>query len=70
MLLSPTPIYAYDAISCSVGSMLALDQPYISSIEEIAIETSYKFCLEYGSATKLYLVPFIQHEEQVSDRLL
>ncbi|KAK4855093.1 hypothetical protein QYF36_003916 [Acer negundo] len=49
----------------SVGSMLALDQPYISSTEDIAIETSYKFCLEYGSATKLYLVPFIQHEEQV-----
>ncbi|KAI9194060.1 hypothetical protein LWI28_002799 [Acer negundo] len=29
----------------SVGSMLALDQPYISSTEDIAIETSYKFVL-------------------------
>lgn len=47
-------------ISCSVGSLLALDRPYIS------LETSVELCLEYGSATQLYLVPFIQHEEQVS----
>ncbi|XP_050239803.1 uncharacterized protein LOC126688911 [Quercus robur] len=50
---------------CSVGSMLALDRPYIASSIESSIETSDEFCLEYGSATQLYLVPFIQHEEQV-----
>ncbi|OMO58459.1 Nucleic acid-binding protein [Corchorus olitorius] len=49
----------------SVGSMLALDRPYIASTAETAIETSADFCLEYGSATQLYLVPFIQYEEQV-----
>ncbi|OMO53545.1 Nucleic acid-binding protein [Corchorus capsularis] len=49
----------------SVGSMLALDRPYIASTAETAIETSADFCLEYGSATQLYLVPFVQYEEQV-----
>ncbi|XVE82263.1 hypothetical protein DITRI_Ditri15bG0134300 [Diplodiscus trichospermus] len=49
----------------SVGSMLALDRPYIASSAESAIETSDEFCLEYGTATQLYLVPFVQHEEQV-----
>lgn len=48
-----------------VGCMLALDKPYVTSSEECGIETSEKFCLEYGSATQLYLVPYIQHEEQV-----
>ena len=52
----------------SVGSMLALDRPYIASSIESSIETSDEFCLEYGSATQLYLVPFVQHEEQVSHR--
>jgi hypothetical protein len=49
-----------------VGSMLALDKPYIASSAECDIETSEEFCLEYGSATQLYLVPYIQHEEQVT----
>lgn len=53
------------AISCSVGSMLALDRPYVARSEESAIETGDKFCLEYGSETQLYIVPLIQHEEQV-----
>ncbi|XP_058757740.1 uncharacterized protein LOC131630985 isoform X2 [Vicia villosa] len=48
-----------------VGSMLALDKPYIASSVECDIQTSGEFCLEYGSATQLYLVPYIQHEEQV-----
>ncbi|GKV45027.1 hypothetical protein SLEP1_g52156 [Rubroshorea leprosula] len=50
----------------SVGSMLALDRPYIASTAGSNIETDHEFYLEYGSATQLYLVPFIQHEEQVS----
>ncbi|KAJ8767451.1 hypothetical protein K2173_017495 [Erythroxylum novogranatense] len=49
----------------SVGSMLGLDRPYISSSIESDNGTSNDLCLEYGSATQLYLVPFIQHEEQV-----
>ncbi|AES91963.2 putative nucleic acid-binding protein [Medicago truncatula] len=48
-----------------VGSMLALDKPYIASSVECDIQTSEEVCLEYGSATQLYLVPYIQHEEQV-----
>ncbi|CAL1397413.1 unnamed protein product [Linum trigynum] len=49
----------------SVGSMIALDQPFITSSNDIAVETDSEICLEYGSATQLYLVPFVQHEEQV-----
>ncbi|XAR49693.1 hypothetical protein NMG60_11032964 [Bertholletia excelsa] len=50
----------------SIGSMLALDRPFIASSIETTVEESEEICLEYGSATQLYLVPFIQHEEQVS----
>ena len=50
----------------SVGSMLALDRPFIGSSSDSALETCEGFCLEYGSATQLYLVPFLQHEERVS----
>ncbi|KAM0984783.1 hypothetical protein ACFX2I_012061 [Malus domestica] len=49
----------------SVGSMLALDKPYVSRAIDSGIETSGEVCLEFGSATQLFLVPFIQHEEQV-----
>ncbi|KAK7264707.1 hypothetical protein RJT34_32317 [Clitoria ternatea] len=48
-----------------VGGMLALEKPYVASSVEYDIETSDDFCLEYGSETQLYLVPYIQHEEQV-----
>ncbi|XP_012573329.1 uncharacterized protein [Cicer arietinum] len=48
-----------------VGSMLALDKPYVASSVECDVEASEEYCLEYGSATQLYLVPYIQHEEQV-----
>ncbi|CAI9118972.1 OLC1v1020619C1 [Oldenlandia corymbosa var. corymbosa] len=50
----------------SVGSMLALDRPFIASSPDCALETCETFCLEYGSETQLYLVPFLQHEEHVS----
>ncbi|XP_059280771.1 uncharacterized protein LOC132034439 [Lycium ferocissimum] len=50
----------------SVGSTLALDRPFISSSTDSALEASEEVCLEYGTATQLYLVPFIQNEEQVS----
>ncbi|XP_007035787.2 PREDICTED: uncharacterized protein LOC18603642 isoform X1 [Theobroma cacao] len=49
----------------SVGSMLALDRPYIASSADSAVETSDELCLEYGTATQLFLVPFVHHEEQV-----
>lgn len=45
--------------------MLALDRPYIASSADSAVETSDELCLEYGTATQLYLVPFVHHEEQV-----
>ncbi|KAL4579255.1 hypothetical protein LXL04_015393 [Taraxacum kok-saghyz] len=51
----------------SVGSWLALDQPYVSScIESESMDSCEEICLEYGSVTQLYMVPFIRHEEQVS----
>ncbi|XP_072966345.1 uncharacterized protein [Typha angustifolia] len=49
----------------SVGSMLALDRPFIANIVDSDNEASQELCLEYGSATQIYLVPVIQHEEQV-----
>ena len=49
-----------------VGCMLALDKPYVASSAECGNQTNEEFCLEYGSATQLYLVPYIQHEEQVT----
>uniref|UniRef100_A0A7N0UF69 Nucleic acid-binding protein n=1 Tax=Kalanchoe fedtschenkoi TaxID=63787 RepID=A0A7N0UF69_KALFE len=45
----------------SVGSMLAIDRPYIAS----SLDGAMELCLEYGSATQLYLVPHIDHEEQI-----
>lgn len=47
--------------------MLALDKPFISSDTTSSLETSGDFCLEYGSATQLYLVPVIPHREHVRD---
>ncbi|KAJ4795392.1 Nucleic acid-binding proteins superfamily [Rhynchospora pubera] len=49
----------------SVGSMLALDTPFISNFVTNEREESEELCLEYGSATQIYLVPVIQQEEQV-----
>ncbi|VVA97937.1 unnamed protein product [Arabis nemorensis] len=49
----------------SVGSVLGLERPYISSLEESAMEGKDEFCLEYGSATHLYLVPSTLQEERV-----
>uniref|UniRef100_A0A0D9W110 protein-serine/threonine phosphatase n=1 Tax=Leersia perrieri TaxID=77586 RepID=A0A0D9W110_9ORYZ len=48
----------------SVGSMLALDRPFISNCVHNNHE-SQELCLEYGSATQVYLVPIAQQEEQV-----
>ncbi|XP_058077530.1 uncharacterized protein LOC131225936 [Magnolia sinica] len=45
--------------------MLALDRPFIANVIDSDMQTNAEICLEYGSATQLYLVPFIQHEEQV-----
>ncbi|KAI3916323.1 hypothetical protein MKW98_004764 [Papaver atlanticum] len=49
----------------SVGGMLALDRPFVASPEESNIEISEELFLEYGTATQLYLVPFIPREEQI-----
>ncbi|OAY62583.1 hypothetical protein ACMD2_01183, partial [Ananas comosus] len=49
----------------SVGSMLALDRPFVANVVNKNHEASQELCLEYGSATQIYLVPVIQHEEQV-----
>ena len=45
--------------------MLALDSPFVANSEE-----SQELCLEYGSATQVYLVPIAQHEEQVGWNIL
>ncbi|GJM97142.1 hypothetical protein PR202_ga14047 [Eleusine coracana subsp. coracana] len=49
----------------SVGSMLALDRPFIANFVDSDHEDSQELCLEYGSATQVYLVPIAQQEEQV-----
>ncbi|ERN02146.1 uncharacterized protein LOC18430249 isoform X1 [Amborella trichopoda] len=49
----------------SVGSTLALHRPFIANALDSRIDTSAEICLEYGSATQLYLMPFIQPKEQV-----
>ncbi|XP_074585617.1 uncharacterized protein LOC141841356 isoform X2 [Curcuma longa] len=48
----------------SPGNMLALDKPFIAHIDDANI-TSQELCLEFGSATRIYMVPFTQQEEQV-----
>ncbi|KAI3825526.1 hypothetical protein L1987_07016 [Smallanthus sonchifolius] len=50
----------------SVGSWLALDRPFVSSCIESTLDSTEEICLEYGSVTQLYIVPFIRREEQVS----
>ena len=45
--------------------MLALDRPFVADAADCNTMTNQEISLEYGSATQLYLVPFIQHEEQV-----
>lgn len=49
----------------SVGSMLAIDKPFIASSIDNSLDACNEICLEYGSATQLYLVPLIQHKGQV-----
>ncbi|XP_062212912.1 uncharacterized protein LOC133913709 [Phragmites australis] len=49
----------------SVGSMLALDRPFIANFVDNSHEESQELCLEYGSATQVYMVPIAQQEEQV-----
>ncbi|PKA52710.1 hypothetical protein AXF42_Ash001691 [Apostasia shenzhenica] len=48
----------------SVGSMLALDTPFIANAPDSG-GMGEDICLEYGSATQLYIVPFVEHEEQI-----
>lgn len=42
--------------------MLALDRPFIACSDT---QASDEICLEYGSATQLYLVPVSLQQEQV-----
>lgn len=49
--------------------MLALDRPFIAHATYSDTQTGDEICLEYGSATQLYLVPFSQHEEKVNHPL-
>ena len=50
--------------------MLALDSPYISNFAHNNHEEPQELCLEYGSATQVYLVPIAQHEEWVGWNIL
>lgn len=65
ILLSYIWSHTYGTSLFSVGSMLALDKPFISNEMEIGTGKTGNICLEYGSATQLYLVPLILQEEQV-----
>lgn len=48
----------------SLGSMLALDRPFIAYVDNHNVG-SQELCLEFGSATRIYMVPFTQQEEEV-----
>ena len=45
--------------------MLAIDRPFVANSLQNGVETCEGVCLEYGSATQLYLVPFVRQAEQV-----
>lgn len=49
----------------SPGSMIAVERPFISQFGLPDSPHSSRFVLEYGSASRLYTVPFIHREEQV-----
>ncbi|XP_057856074.2 uncharacterized protein LOC131065551 isoform X2 [Cryptomeria japonica] len=49
----------------SEGSWIALEKPFIAQDSDCGIGTSAGICLEYGSATRLYCVPYVYHEEEV-----
>lgn len=44
--------------------MLALDRPFIAHVDNHNVG-SQELCLEFGSATRIYMVPFTQQEEEV-----
>jgi hypothetical protein len=50
--------------------MLALHRPFIANYVHNNHEESQELCLEYGSATQVYLVPIAQQEEQVGMNIL
>ncbi|KAI5080937.1 hypothetical protein GOP47_0004120 [Adiantum capillus-veneris] len=49
----------------SQGSMVALERPFISQTDPSNGQQDFAFFLEYGSASRIYTVPFIHDEEQV-----
>ncbi|XP_078445149.1 nucleic acid-binding proteins superfamily isoform X2 [Wolffia australiana] len=49
----------------SVGSMLALEKPFLGTPINCGFGENEGITVEFGSATQLYLVPFVQPEEQV-----
>jgi hypothetical protein len=50
--------------------MLALDRPFIANFIDNNHEESQELCLEYGSASQVYMVPIAQQEEQVCRDIL
>lgn len=46
--------------------MIALERPFISQFCPSDGPRGSRFFLEYGSASRLYTVPLIHHEEQVT----
>lgn len=63
--MKPLIIMFGSATMCSIGSMLAIDRPFIASAFENDVDICGSVCLEYGSATQLYLVPYVRQGEQV-----
>jgi hypothetical protein len=50
----------------SEGSMVALERPYIATGWDCGLQSGAPICLQYGSVTHLYTLPYVPREEQVS----
>ncbi|KAH9566231.1 hypothetical protein CY35_04G120500 [Sphagnum magellanicum] len=50
----------------SEGSMVALERPFIATGWDCGLQSGAPICLQYGSVTHLYTLPYVPREEQVT----
>jgi hypothetical protein len=46
--------------------MVALERPFIATGWDCGLQSGAPICLQYGSVTHLYTLPYVPREEQVS----
>jgi hypothetical protein len=49
--------------------MVALERPFIATGWDCGLQSGAPICLQYGSVTHLYTLPYVPREEQVPDCL-